>query len=154
MSSGYKEIVSTVSALQQQPSPIAVNLGNCWNTLNSRAPAHLLSGCTHRSADSNLITKLAQFQDCLKGLFSIRSLGEQLQINHFNYSQESVLIWCFIKSSSHSCIYQLWSSAAVSGYIWVNPMGSALPIPLVSLPPMQHFWGLPDPTTYYAGQLS
>lgn len=154
MSSGYKEIVSTVSALQQQPGPTAVNLGNRWNALNSHAPAHLLSDCTHHSADSNLITKLAQFQDCLKGLFSIPSLGEQLQINHFNYSQESILIWHFIKSSStqlhlsavvFSCGFRLHLS---------QPNGKCFAIPLVSLPPIQHSWGLPDPTTYYAGQLS
>lgn len=104
------------------------------------------------SADNNLITNLTQFQGCLKGLFSIHSLGEQLFINHFNYSQESFLVWHFIKSS----LTQMHPSSEVfsCGFrLHLHQLKEKCFLNIsVLLPPMQHFWGLMDSTTYYRGK--
>lgn len=118
------------------------------------AAVHLPHCCLSTStstADSNLITKLTPFQDCLKGLFSTHGLGEQLFINHFKYSQETYLVWHFIKSfltQTHppsevlSCGFRLHLCQS-NEKCFLNPA--------VSLPPVQHWWGLMDPSTYYKG---
>lgn len=124
-----------VLALQAQSSPISVNPGKCWNTSSSHAPAHSLSEHVHRPADTNLITQLVDFPGCLKGLFPIPSLREQLQINHFNHSQETVPVWYFIKSWSTQLHL---SSGVFSCGFRLHPSqsnGKCLPLPVVSVIP-------------------